>query len=104
MLRIVDRQVECVDLRASVVVGVAVEEVSALGDGGVGAVGSVPSETSARRFRGVQMLRIVDRQMESVDLRASVAVCVAVEEVAALGDGGVGAVGPVPGVASARRF
>ena len=48
------------------------------------------------------MLRIVDGQMQGVNLDASVAVGVAVEEVSALGDGGVGAVGSVPGVASAR--
>ena len=104
MLRIVDRQMEGVNLDASVSVSMPVEEIAALSDGGVGAVGSVPSETSARRFRGVQMLRIVDRQMQGVDLRASVAVSMPVEEVSALSDGGVGAVSPVPGVATARRF
>ncbi len=104
MLRIVDRQMQGVDLRASVAVGVPVEEVSALGNGGVGAVSPVPGVATARRFRGVQMLRIVDRQVEGVDLRASVAVSMPVEKVSALSDGGVGAVGPVPGVATARRF
>ena len=64
MLRIVDGQMQGVDLRASVAVSMPVEEVAALGDGGVGAVGPVPGVATARRFRGMLVLRLVDGQVE----------------------------------------
>ena len=71
--RIVNRQVEGIDLRAPVGIVVDIGVVAALGVGC-----TIPSITFASRLGKRQVGRIVDGQMQGIDLRAAVGVLVGV--------------------------
>ncbi len=88
MVRVIDGEVEGIDLRAAVGVGMR-EGVAA----GIGVGGPVPDVRLACAVRERRVYRVEDGEVEGVHLRATVVIDVRVGVVAGTGVGG-----PVPGV------
>ena len=103
MHRIVDGEVQGIDLRATVSIGVAVGVVAAFVVGLCGSVHTDPGVGLAGRGRDCRMNGIVDGEVQGIDLRATVSIGVAVGVVAAFVVGLCGSVHTGPGVGLAGR-
>ena len=76
-----------------------VEVIAAIRDDSIGATNPFPSVTVAHCNRDGCMYRIVDCQMQGIDLRTTMGIRMTVEVVAAIRDDSVGAASPFPSVA-----
>ena len=83
--RVVDRQVQRIHLRTAVGILMAVEVVAAIRDDSIGAAFSFPSVALTFLNREGRVHRVVDRQVQGIDLRAAMSIQMAVGVVAACG-------------------
>ena len=101
MHRIVDGQMQRVNLRAAMGILMAVGVVAALGVGNT--VTASPGVGATFGYRNGGMNRREDGQVQRIDLRAAISILMAVGVVAALGVGNAGAASPGVGTAFGYR-